>query len=155
TAPAWLTQPAPHAAVTPEFLSPSHAFDETASIVAMPATADSSPRQRALVRGRLLHRLMQSLPDVPSAHRAEAARRYLARSGKELTGAEHDVIVMQALRVLDDERFAALFAPGSRAEVPIVGRLMRGGRPVIVSGQIDRLAVTDGAVLIGDFKTNS
>jgi ATP-dependent helicase/nuclease subunit A len=38
--------------------------------------------------------------------------------------------------------------------VPIVGRLQINGRAVRVSGQIDRLAVTDAAVLIADFKTN-
>ena len=43
---------------------------------------------------------------------------------------------------------------GSRAEVPIVGRLTLSGETVRVSGQIDRLAVTDSAVLIADFKTN-
>ena len=48
-----------------------------------------------------------------------------------------------------------MFAPGSRAEVSIVGRLERpGGRPALVSGQIDRLVVTDNEVLIVDFKTN-
>src|SRR5262249_61800029 len=56
--------------------------------------------------------------------------------------------------VLDDPRFAALFA-GSRAEVPIVGRIARPGLPPLaVSGQIDRLAVTPEAVLIADYKTN-
>jgi ATP-dependent helicase/nuclease subunit A len=97
---------------------------------------------------------MQSLPDVPPPHRAEAARRYLARAGKDFTEAEQAAMAVQALRVLDDARFAALFAPGSRAEVPIVGRLLRGEQAVLVSGQIDRLAVTGDAVLIGDYKTN-
>ena len=54
--------------------------------------------------------------------------------------------------MLDDPRFAALFRPGSRAEVPIVGRLT--GRTLAVSGQVDRLAVTTDAVLIADYKTN-
>jgi ATP-dependent helicase/nuclease subunit A len=54
------------------------------------------------------------------------------------------------LAVLDDTRFAPLFAPGSRAEVPIVGRI--NGRPL--SGQVDRLVVTPEAILIGDYKTN-
>ena len=59
------------------------------------------------------------------------------------------------LGILEDARFAPLFAPGSRAEVPIVGRLARIGRPdVLVSGQIDRLVVTPDAVLIADYKTN-
>ena len=45
---------------------------------------------------------------------------------------------------------------GSRAEVSIAGRLERPGRPAaLVSGQIDRLAVTAAEVLIVDFKTNT
>jgi ATP-dependent helicase/nuclease subunit A len=64
-------------------------------------------------------------------------------------------MVAQVNAVLDDPRFAPLFAPGSRAEVPIVGRIARPGRPdIAVSGLIDRLAVTDDAVLIADYKTN-
>ena len=60
----------------------------------------------------------------------------------------------QVRRVLDDPRFAELFLPGSRAEVPIVGRLTHQGRVVAVAGQVDRLAVTADAVLIADYKTN-
>jgi ATP-dependent helicase/nuclease subunit A len=61
----------------------------------------------------------------------------------------------QVLVLLDDSRFAELFMPGSRAEVPIVGRLDRPGRPPLaISGQVDRLAVTSDAVLIADYKTN-
>jgi ATP-dependent helicase/nuclease subunit A len=64
-------------------------------------------------------------------------------------------MVEQALAVLDDARFADLFKPGSRAEVPIVGRLARPGQPALpVSGQVDRLVVTAQAVLIADYKTN-
>jgi ATP-dependent helicase/nuclease subunit A len=48
-----------------------------------------------------------------------------------------------------------LFAPGTRGEVPIVGRITaKDGRTHPVSGQIDRLAVTADAVLIADFKTD-
>ena len=32
-------------------------------------------------------------------------------------------MIEQVRRVLEDARFCALFSPGSRAEVPIVGRL--------------------------------
>ncbi|MGA7064708.1 MAG: PD-(D/E)XK nuclease family protein, partial [Pseudolabrys sp.] len=51
-------------------------------------------------------------------------------------------------------RFRELFVSGSRAEVPIVGKLNVGEASVRISGQVDRLSVTQGAVLIGDFKTN-
>ena len=59
------------------------------------------------------------------------------------------------LALIGDSRFAPVFAPGSRAEVSIAGRLERPGRPpALVSGQIDRLVVTSGEVLIVDYKTN-
>ena len=61
----------------------------------------------------------------------------------------------QVRAVLDDPRFSELFSAGSRAEVSIVGRLMREGQAVAVSGQVDRLAVTADAVLIADYKTNN
>jgi ATP-dependent helicase/nuclease subunit A len=57
------------------------------------------------------------------------------------------------LRVLEDARFCGLFSPGSRAEVPIVGRLAHDGRIVAVSGVIDRIAVSADTVLIADYKT--
>ena len=88
-----------------------------------------------------MHRLMQSLPDIPPERRAEAARRYIARAGKELHEDERDEIAAQVFAVLDDPQFAALFAPGSRAEVPIVGRL-QSGSDHLVTGQVDRLVVT-------------
>ncbi len=111
-------------------------------------------RAAALQRGRLVHRLMQSLPDIPRERRAEAARVYLSRRTGELSENEHEKLVAQVLAVLDNANYAALFAPGSRAEVPIVGRL--AGDPMqLVSGQVDRLVVGPDAVLIADYKTNS
>jgi ATP-dependent helicase/nuclease subunit A len=92
---------------------------------------------------------MQSLPDLPPDRREEAARRYLARR-REFAAAERDEIAGQVLALVADPRFAALFSPGSRAEVSIAGRL--GDRPL--AGQVDRLAVTPDAVLIADYKTN-
>ena len=65
---------------------------------------------------------MQSLPDIPPERRAEAARRHIERQDTDFSAAERDEIAAQVLAMLDDARFAALFAPGSRAEVPIVGR---------------------------------
>ncbi len=59
------------------------------------------------------------------------------------------------MALIADPRFADAFAPGSRAEVSIVGRLERAGQPpALVSGQIDRLVVAEREVLIVDYKTN-
>jgi len=111
-------------------------------------------RAKALARGTLVHRLLQALPDVPIDLRREAARRHLARRAGDFTAEECESITAQVCRVLDDPRFSALFAPGSRAEIPVVGRLSIAGRTFAVSGQLDRLAVTHDTVLIADFKTN-
>ncbi|MBT5178716.1 MAG: hypothetical protein HOL97_07060, partial [Rhodospirillaceae bacterium] len=46
--------------------------------------------------------------------------------------------------------FAELFGPGSRAEVPLTGRI--GDQ--IVSGQLDRILVKENEVWVIDFKTN-
>jgi ATP-dependent helicase/nuclease subunit A len=59
------------------------------------------------------------------------------------------------MALLDEPTFAPLFAPGTRAEIPIVGRIERAGKSTLmVSGQIDRLAVTRDAILIADYKTD-
>jgi ATP-dependent helicase/nuclease subunit A len=108
-----------------------------------------------LQRGTLVHRLLQSLPDIDSERRRDAALNYLARNAGEWAGGERDALVGQILALIGDIRFAAVFAPGSRAEVSLVGRLDRPERPpLLVSGQIDRLAVTPAEVLIVDYKTN-
>jgi ATP-dependent helicase/nuclease subunit A len=105
-----------------------------------------------MARGVLMHRLLQSLPDIPRAARSEAALRHLARAAGDFGAEEQQSLLGQVQRVLEDARFSELFLPGSRAEVPIVGRLKGGA--FAVSGQVDRLAVTDDAVLIADYKTN-
>ena len=54
------------------------------------------------------------------------------------------------LDVVEDPSLAALFGPGSRAEVAIAG--IDGER--VVSGQIDRLVVAEDSVLIVDYKSD-
>ena len=78
----------------------------------------------------------------------------MSHAGAKLTAEEREIIAEQVMRILEDSRFYELYGANSRAEVPIVGRIQIGGNTVRVSGQIDRLAVTQEAVLIGDFKTN-
>jgi ATP-dependent helicase/nuclease subunit A len=106
-------------------------------------------RGAAYQRGRLIHRLLQSLPDVATEKRAAAAERFLALPVHGLDAGARASIVAETLAVLEQPEFAPLFVPGSRAEVPVVGLI--GTRPL--SGQIDRLAVSDEEVLIVDYKT--
>jgi len=148
--PPWLSDNAPvePAALVP--LSPSTAHDESAVVRAF---GMGTERRKALARGIHTHRLLQALPGLPADARLEAARRYL-RCARELDESEREEVIAQVQGLLDDARFTELFRPGSRAEVPIVGRIARPGGTIAVSGQVDRLVVTDKAVLIADYKTN-
>jgi ATP-dependent helicase/nuclease subunit A len=151
--PRWLSEDAPAAPPAPRLVSPSRAIDDD---VVPRAGAVATTRADALARGLLVHRLMQSLPDIGLERRRAAAQRYLARNGAALDEAEREAICQRVLAVLDDPRFAPLFATGTRAEVPLVGRIAQPGSvPLTVSGQVDRLVVTPTAVLIADYKTNA
>ncbi len=152
--PSWLRQPVPPEPARPLLLSPSAAFEEEIERLA-PSGASPAARRQGLLRGRIVHRLMQSLPDIPAARRKDAAERYLKTMAADLPAADQALIVREVLTILNDLIFAEVFAPGSRAEVPIIGRLPRAGAaPVVVAGQVDRLALTPEAVLIADYKTD-
>jgi ATP-dependent helicase/nuclease subunit A len=127
----------------------AHAISPSAGVSATAHSGDA----RGLARGRIVHRLLQALPALPHERRAAAAQRPFART-KEFSGAERDNIIGEVLAVLDGARFAPLFAAGSRAEVPIVGYVSQGGTRQKVSGQVDRLAVTESEVLIADYKSD-
>lgn len=102
-----------------------------------------------LLRGRVVHGLLEYLPGLAPAARAEAARRYLARRAFGLDDRAQAEIAGETLTLLDDPGFAALFAPGGLAEVPVGGAI----GDIFVSGQIDRLLVRDEEVLVVDYKT--
>ena len=151
--PLWLRVKAAHAPFAEAVLRPSEGSDDSSFRL----RGDQSPemRAKALQRGSLVHRLLQSLPDIPVERRAAAAIGYLARNAVTWSADEHAALVTQVLAIIADGRFSALFAAGSRAEVAIVGRVAQpGGRTALVSGQIDRLVVTPREVLIVDYKTN-
>jgi ATP-dependent helicase/nuclease subunit A len=152
--PAWLQQSVPTEMPLPVPLAPSSAFDEDISLIA-PTAGSAADRQKALERGRLVHRLMQALPDIPTDRRQDAAERYLANATAGFAPAERAAMAKQVLAILDDKNFAEIFALGSRAEVPIVGRIARAGfGPIPVAGQVDRLTVTGDTILIADYKTD-
>ncbi|WP_404381849.1 double-strand break repair helicase AddA [Caenispirillum salinarum] len=148
--PAWLRRAPEAEPRPPRPLTPSAPTVEDPP-VRSPVGQDATAERVRFQRGRLIHRLLQSLPDIPDgAARAEAARRYLARPAWQLPPGEQEQIAAETLAVIAEPAFAALFGPGSRAEVPVVGLVGRH----VVSGQVDRLVVTEDEVLVVDYKTN-
>jgi ATP-dependent helicase/nuclease subunit A len=156
--PAWIGRPPPPEPALPKPLVPSRPAPDGGAGGGREAAATGEPavvsplagggRDR-FKRGLLVHRLLQILPELPQAERDMAARRFLALPTHGLPAAEQDDIRVHTLALLDHPDFAPLFGPGSLAEVPVVGRF---GEQAL-SGQIDRLVVADGRVLIVDYKT--
>jgi ATP-dependent helicase/nuclease subunit A len=153
--PQWLRQPPMPQARRSVLISPSDAFDEENGHALAHSRASPAERRKALARGRIVHRMMQSLPDIPAAARKAAIEHYLKNAAADFTPVEQVEMARHVLTILNDLVFADLFGAGSRAEVPIVGRLAReGAPPLTVAGQVDRLAVTRDSVLIADYKTD-
>jgi len=142
--PSWCATAAPAEPTPPRPLMPSR--PEAEPSVCSPLANDDGARFK---RGRLIHRLLQTLPDLPADTRAAAAARYLARPIHGLRAEQQMQFAREALAVLAQPDFAPLFGPGCVAEAPIVGRI--GDH--VIAGQVDRLVVTDEAVFILDYKT--
>ncbi|PLX37736.1 MAG: double-strand break repair helicase AddA [Hyphomicrobiales bacterium] len=119
------------------------------------AAALRGPDAPALERGRVAHRLLELLPGLEESRQQAAGRRFLAHARSSLDEGARAALLDELLGVLRHPEFAPVFSAEGRAEVSIAGTLPGpDGTPVALSGQIDRLIVTDDAVLIVDYKTN-
>ena len=145
--PEWARQ-APAAETATIWLPPSRIGVDPGEIRNSPAAPGAVDRFK---RGTIIHTLLQYLPELAPETRADACRRYLARKGLRLAAGEAENIAREVLKLLESPGFAAVFAPGSMAEVPLAAIIGDGQG---LSGRIDRLAVTQGEVLIVDYKTN-
>ena len=144
--PAWATTAPADEPAPPRPLAPSR-DPGTEPPVRSPLGEDADRRFR---RGLIIHRLLQTLPELPAARRGAACRRYLAMPAHGLDSRERAEIEAETMAVIGAPEHARLFGPDSLAEVPIVGVV--GGR--VVSGQVDRLVVTSEGIEIIDYKTN-
>ncbi len=145
--PDWYDRPMPEESDPPRPLVPSRpSMPDPAAL--SPLAASDNYRYK---RGNIIHTLLQMLPDVSPALREEAAHRYLKSPAHNLPDTEQAEIRTEILAILNDPAFAAIFGPGSMAEVPVTGLL---DDKTLISGQIDRLLVTDNEILIVDYKTN-
>lgn len=128
-----------------------------------PAETNDAPSPLAaghtnrFLRGTLTHALLQHLPEIDEQHRQTAAKAFVDKRGAALSAGVRASIVRETLAILADPSFAPLFAADSLPEVPIAAFIPRpnGKGPALeLSGQIDRLALTEQHVLIVDYKTN-
>ncbi|WP_297583397.1 double-strand break repair helicase AddA [Roseibium sp.] len=161
TLPSWLNEP-----VKPlpkkKRLQPSRAFEEMEGkdgVTPMPAVvrlqSRNQPASWPLEKGRIVHRLLELLPQIEEVDRASAARNYLSQTLQPEFERYGDGLLQEVQNILDRQDFASLFTHAARVEVPLVGTIRSSnGTQVEVSGQIDRLLVEDNRVVIVDYKTN-
>jgi len=152
--PAWLHAPAPREAVAKPPLRPSSAL----AAADLFESASLPPAQReAMRRGRLMHVLLQYLPDVSADQRFAMGENFLRARASDLPQDIRQSLIADAAAIIAQPDLAPLFGENgakSRAEVPIAGRItLPNGASVAVSGQVDRISETDEEVWIADFKT--
>ena len=150
TAPSWLRAFAGAEAVQ-RYASPSLVGEDHRGAAPSPLTETAGLGR--FRRGDIIHRLLQILPDVPPAARADGAARLLAKE-RDLTAEQRDEMAASALGVLNDPQFAEVFGPGSRAEAAVAGSAPGLPSSLAISGRVDRMVVTPKRVLVVDFKSN-
>ena len=107
------------------------------------------------IRGRLVHTLLEHLPDLDEQDRAKAAKTLADANGRALTETARGQIIKETLTILEDPEFKDLFGPGSRAEVSLMAKITpKNKAPILLQGQIDRLVVREKDILIVDYKSN-
>ena len=157
----------PHAPVQlPDFLLRPAPHEESPAPPLKPATAlaaaDGESRdlhaglnRSALERGRLIHMLLQYLPQLSPNARRKAAQAFLAARADHLKFI-HGALIDEALGVLDMDGLAELFGPAARTEVAVVGKITSpNGAVRDVSGQVDRIVETAKDVIVADYKTGA
>ena len=101
-------------------------------------------------RGNLTHKLLEILPEIPVENRKNTATIFIKRYGNALSANIQNGIINETLKILEHPEFAPIFGVNSQAEVPITAIISKQ----IISGQIDRLLITDKEIWIIDYKTN-
>lgn len=147
--PNWIVQPAQKLARPVQPLAPSKLLGTKA----LPNDT-ALPEEEAKQRGRLLHKLLELLPNHTAELRTEAAFKILktqADAPDQLLASE---LVSEAMALLEaPELNDIFFGKDSFAEVGITAWIEQLGHTIY--GFIDRLVVTDTAVLALDFKSNA
>ena len=143
---AWLEEDAISEGLLARPLTPSRLDEEELPLIS--PIGESS--KNTYKRGRIIHKLLEFLPDVEDDLRANVIEEFLAKNATDINSAETNRIKAEVLKLFENEKFALLFSKNSKAEVPIMGMV----DDKIISGQIDRLVVLNDKVMIVDFKTN-
>lgn len=127
----------------PELLNPSTMEEQSESTI-------SPLHYKSTLKGKIIHKLLEHLPVIAANKQETTINAYLQNYQNEFSEKEMQKIKNNIMAVLKNSDFKQLFSNNSKAEVAVIGK--RGNAHI--SGQIDRLVITDKSVLIIDYKTN-
>ncbi|MFO1242434.1 MAG: double-strand break repair helicase AddA [Rickettsiales bacterium] len=154
--PALPVPPAPEyllAKAKPEALqtirNPSH-LDEVVEEVTQNRFFSAEDRQKRIERGIVIHRLLEVLAQVDPAQQLNVGKKLVAAHAPHVSVAEREAWIENTVRLMQHPDFSTVFGKDSMSEVPIAGPMEDG---TLISGQIDRLVVTDTDVHVIDFKS--
>ena len=150
TLPDWASRPPGPERLPPQPLAPSRPSLPEPPLRSPLGTEEGA----ALRRGRLVHRLLELLPELPAEAWAAAGARLLALPQQGLTAEAAETLLTATLALLRHPDFSRFLGPGSRAEVPLAGVIEGRDGPQVVAGQVDRLLVEADSVAVVDYKSN-
>jgi ATP-dependent helicase/nuclease subunit A len=105
----------------------------------------------AKMRGIIIHKLLEILVNMPPQHRPQATDNYLKKYN--LTAQTHERYKSEIFNLMDNPDFNILLSSNGLSEVPIMGQIPELDN-MNVSGQIDRMVITDTQILLADYKTD-
>ncbi|WP_019223083.1 double-strand break repair helicase AddA [Bartonella rattaustraliani] len=105
--------------------------------------------------GHIVHRLLQYLPNCPLQKRRDYARHYLDSKASHWNEDQKENALRHVWQILEHSYLKPLFSEHARAEVSLMGIVKIRGKEQEVSGQIDRLYITQNSVIFADFKTGT
>ncbi|NCO03845.1 MAG: double-strand break repair helicase AddA [Alphaproteobacteria bacterium] len=145
--PSWLFESIPQEPAPPRPLVPSRPSVPEVTVLSPLGSQDN----QRFIRGNVTHRLLQLLPDIDPEMWEQRALDYVAKASHQFTQEVQRSIIQETLTILHHPEFSPIFGIGSMAEVSVTGML---DDKILISGQIDRLLVTDTTIMIIDYKTN-
>ncbi|WP_375705758.1 double-strand break repair helicase AddA [Bartonella sp. AA2SXKL] len=164
--PDFFSHKVPAEPVLPKPLKPSVAslsIEADTELSSSPKQLTTSPvlgamntnRAFSIEYGNLVHRLLQYLPDCPPQKRRDYARNYLNIKASHWHESQREDALCHIWKILDHVYLKPLFSEHSRAEVSLMGIVKIRGKEQAISGQIDRLYITQNSVIFADFKTGT
>ncbi len=156
--PAWLFEPALSDPPLPRPLTPSGAFalidQDSLANETLKFSSQVEDNNIALLKGNATHKLLEVLPDIHPDQRIALATDYLEKTCAGLSEKLRSDILDSIFAIFSDDRFKTFFEGEAQAEVSLAGRLDIKSGSMLVTGQIDRLIVSEDSVTILDYKTN-